>query len=135
MRLNPPAQPDAGANGYAPGAPEETDAAEAPAPDDDDDGDGLVEVQHEGKTYTVPTALKGALMRHADYTRKTQELAQHRRALEAGHQALQQAAEAHGAHLADCARLVALRAIRSRGWSNRTGPRCSSRIPAGAQQL
>jgi len=50
MRQNPPAQPDAGANGYAPGAPEETDAAEAPPPDDDDedDGDGLVEVQHEG---------------------------------------------------------------------------------------
>jgi len=136
MRQNPPAQPDAGANGYAPGAPEETDAAEAPPPDDDDedDGDGLVEVQHEGKTYSVPAPLKGALMRHADYTRKTQALAQQRQALDAGHQALQQAAEAHGAHLADCARLVALgdqiARLEQQNW-----PALHQQNPAGAQQL
>jgi len=36
MRQNPPAQPDAGADAYANGAPEETDAAEAPDPDQDE---------------------------------------------------------------------------------------------------
>src|SRR5438309_2094560 len=66
---------------------------EAAAPDPDD----LVEVEHEGRTYAVPAALKGALMRHADYTRKTQALAAHRQALEAGGQALAEAADrVHG---------------------------------------
>lgn len=137
MRQNPPAQPDAGASGYAPGAPEETDVAEAAAPDDDadeTDGEDSVQVEHEGKTYTVPAALKGALMRHADYTRKTQALAQQRQALEAGHQALHQVAEAHGAHLADCARLVALgdqiARLEQQNW-----PALQQHNPAGAQQL
>jgi hypothetical protein len=63
---------------------------EAPDPDDP------VEVEYEGRTYAVPAALKGALMRQADYTRKTQALAQHRQALEAAHQALaEHAAEVH----------------------------------------
>jgi hypothetical protein len=134
MRQNPPAQPVAGADAYAEGAPEEINAAEAPPPDDEAEGDGLVQVEHEGQTYAVPAALKGALMRHADYTRKTQELAQQRRALEAGHQALQQAADAHGAHLADHARLLALgdqiARLEQQNW-----PALQQQNPAGAQQL
>lgn len=59
---------------------------EAPDPDE------LVEVEYEGRGYAVPHALKGALMRHADYTRKTQALAAHRQALEQARQALMQAA-------------------------------------------
>lgn len=43
----------------------------------------LEEVEHNGETFTVPKALKPALMMQADYTRKTQELAQARRAWEA----------------------------------------------------
>ncbi|WP_297693909.1 hypothetical protein [Phenylobacterium sp.] len=50
---------------------------------DQDDGCETCEVEHEGQTYEVPTALKGAFLRHADYTKKTQELAEQRRALEA----------------------------------------------------
>lgn len=42
------------------------------------------EVEHEGRVYRIPNALKGAFLMNADYTRKTQELAEHRRALEQG---------------------------------------------------
>jgi hypothetical protein len=76
--------------------------AEAPDPDD------LVKVEYEGRTYAVPQALKGALMRQADYTRKTQGLAQHRQALMADHQALAQAAAAHGANLREHGRAALL---------------------------
>lgn len=40
------------------------------------------EVEHEGRVYRIPNALRGAFLMNADYTRKTQELADHRRALE-----------------------------------------------------
>jgi hypothetical protein len=56
----------------------------------------------------VPAALKGALMRHADYTRKTQALAQHRQALEGARQALAEAAAAHGADLREHGRVALL---------------------------
>jgi len=66
------------------------------------------ELELDGRTHTLPAALKGAFLRQADYTRKTQELATHRRALEGERQALaaerQMAAE--GAH--DRAVLAAL---------------------------
>lgn len=41
------------------------------------------EVEYEGKQYKLPKELKEALLRNADYTRKTQEVAEHRRAVEA----------------------------------------------------
>lgn len=50
---------------------------------DDDDGDRTAEVEYDGETYEVPLALKDALLRQADYTRKTMELADQRRALAA----------------------------------------------------
>ncbi|MDB5439972.1 MAG: hypothetical protein JWM33_2399 [Caulobacteraceae bacterium] len=50
--------------------------------EDDDEGDELEDVEHKGKTYQVPKGLKGAFLMQADYTRKTQELAHERRALE-----------------------------------------------------
>jgi hypothetical protein len=40
------------------------------------------EVEFDGKTYQVPPELKSALMREADYTQKTQELAEMRRQVE-----------------------------------------------------
>jgi Asp-tRNA(Asn)/Glu-tRNA(Gln) amidotransferase A subunit family amidase len=49
------------------------------------------EVDVDGKKYRVPKALKGALMMQADYTRKTQELAELRRAAEAEKTRFQQA--------------------------------------------
>ena len=55
----------------------------------DDDADSE-EVEHEGKTYRVPKALKDSFLRHSDYTRKTQELAQERQVV---HQTYAQASE------------------------------------------
>lgn len=59
----------------------EMDAAEEAAP-------STFEVELDGEVHSLPAALKGAFLRQADYTRKTQELAEHRRALEAERQAL-----------------------------------------------
>lgn len=47
-------------------------------PQDDD----LEDVDWEGARYRIPKALKPAIMMNADYTRKTQELADHRRSLD-----------------------------------------------------
>lgn len=55
------------------------------------EGDDTEEVEHEGQKYRVPKALKPALMLNADYTRKTQELAELRRATEAERAQIHQA--------------------------------------------
>lgn len=57
---------------------DETDEGAEGAEDDDSE-----EVEHDGQKYRVPKALKPALLMQADYTRKTQELAESRRELEA----------------------------------------------------
>ncbi|ABQ70789.1 hypothetical protein Swit_4451 [Rhizorhabdus wittichii RW1] len=70
--------------------------------DDDDDGSGdsdgdgdagrgeAVDVEYEGQLYQVPRPLKEALLRQADYTRKTMELADQRRALAADKAGIEQ---------------------------------------------
>jgi len=67
--------------------------------EDGADVDGLEEIEHDGQFYKIPAALKGAFLMNADYTRKTQELAEHRRALEQGRQELAARAEAAQATL------------------------------------
>jgi len=57
---------------------EEADGEEAAAPEDETE-----EVERDGKKYRVPKALKDELLMHADYTRKTQEVAELRKAAEA----------------------------------------------------
>lgn len=62
--------------------------ADAPELELDDDGnpiepaEDLEDVEHDGKKYKIPKELKGSLLRQADYTQKTQALAQERQALE-----------------------------------------------------
>lgn len=62
---------------------------DAPEIDTDDEGDGYEpepefdEVEIEGKAYKLPKELKDKVMMHADYTRKTQEVAEQRKAVEA----------------------------------------------------
>jgi hypothetical protein len=56
----------------------------------------------------LPSALKGAFLRQADYTRKTQELAAHRRDLEAERQAVAAHAQAAGQASADQVQLAAI---------------------------
>ena len=51
-------------------------------------GQDTFEVEMDGQVHSLPAALKGAFLRQADYTRKTQELAEHRRGLDAERQAL-----------------------------------------------
>ncbi len=71
----------------------------------DDDTD---EVEHEGQFYRIPRPLKGAFLMNADYTRKTQELAEHRRALERDRQGFEQKAGSLHATIAERARLSAI---------------------------
>lgn len=56
----------------------------------DETEDDSQEVEFEGKAYKVPKELKEALMRQADYTQKTQAVAEQRRAVEERAQALEQ---------------------------------------------
>ena len=66
---------------------EETEAteeieADAEAEDGDaeaDDRSGWSEIEVDGQVWLAPPALKSAFLRQADYTRKTQELADRRR--------------------------------------------------------
>ena len=61
---------------------EETEEAEVEASEDEPEGPEYVEVEYEGNLYEVPTDLKDALLRQADYTTKTQEVASQRKEIE-----------------------------------------------------
>lgn len=60
-----------------------------PAPVEDD----TEEVEREGQKYRIPKALKNELLMHADYTRKTQAIADERKALEAERSQIRQVNE------------------------------------------
>lgn len=60
---------------------------------DTDEGD-LEDVDYEGVTYRVPKSLASAIMRQADYTRKTQEVAERARELESREARLSEQAKA-----------------------------------------
>jgi hypothetical protein len=66
------------------------------------------EIEHEGQIYKIPSALKGAFLMNADYTRKTQELADHRRSLDGQRRAFEQKAGLMQATAEDRARLAML---------------------------
>lgn len=51
--------------------------------DDQAEDDDSEEVEHDGQKFRVPKAIKPLLMMQADYTRKTQEVAELRKAVEA----------------------------------------------------
>jgi len=98
----------------APEEPEvdETEGAEGEAPESeegeepsDDDGE---ETEFEGKRYKVPKELKEALLRQADYTRKTQEVAEQRKMIEQAQVALAQQAEAQKALVKDDAKVESI---------------------------
>lgn len=52
------------------------------------------EIEHSGKKYKIPKDVKPLLMMQADYTRKTQEVAEQRRAIEQGIHTLQEREQA-----------------------------------------
>jgi hypothetical protein len=77
--------------------PELDAAAEAGGEDAGvENGDDTFDLELDGQVHNLPAALKGAFLRQADYTRKTQELAHHRRALIAERQAAAAQTEAAG---------------------------------------
>lgn len=57
--------------------PEEVDSEPAPTEPEDSE-----EVEFEGEVYAMPKKIKEALLRQADYTRKTQEVAEQRKSVE-----------------------------------------------------
>ena len=114
--------PVAGAPEPAPApevAPEATPEAEGqdPAPEDAPDLDQpevdpeptapeTVEVEIGGLKFTVPKGVEAHIMKDADYTSKTQALAEGRKALESDRQTLTQQAEHQQKHLQDYGELA-----------------------------
>lgn len=96
------------------GVADEANAQGDNTPELDDDGnpieaaaeDDTEEIEHEGEKYRVPKALKESFLRQADYTRKTQEVAETRRALEARASEVAQQAEVQRATYEDRVRLT-----------------------------
>ena len=87
--------PEVDADSYSDGTDQaETDGAEDGQPEDDTE-----EVDWDGTKYRIPKALKPGLLMQADYTRKTQELAEQRRHVEQHVQSLSQQAELQQATL------------------------------------
>jgi hypothetical protein len=96
------------AGGTTEGATTATDAGTAEL----DALDGLlpamideVEVDYEGAKYKVPAPLKDALLRQSDYTRKTMELGDQRRAMETAQRQVQEAQQLSAAEIRSFARL------------------------------
>lgn len=94
----------------------ETEGTEEQEPELDEDGnpiepeDDSEEVEHEGQKYKVPKALKPLMLMQADYTRKTQEVAEQRKGLEAERQAFEQISNAEltaHAHMTALAQQIA----------------------------
>lgn len=85
-------------------------------PDDSED------VEYEGKVFKGPKGLKEAILRQADYTRKTQEVAETRKELVARQAEIAQQAEAKAATFAERVQLAqvakALDEYNNLDWSN-----------------
>src|SRR5947199_238059 len=80
-------------------------------PDQTDEAPEEAEVEYGGKTYTLPAELKDALLRQADYTRKTQEVAQGRKALDGARADHDRRVMAMRAHFSDAARVIGPRPV------------------------
>jgi hypothetical protein len=75
--------PEVGAEAEAQSS-EEADELDKLAGLEPEEGEpGAVDVEYEGKTYKLPPELKDAVLRQADYTKKTMSLAEERKAVEA----------------------------------------------------
>lgn len=86
------------------GTPEEE---QADTEEEEADPD-LVEIEVDGQSYKVPEALKDKIMLQADYTRKTQEVAEQRKQVEQMQSQLQEQARLAQENIAEIAQLTAL---------------------------
>lgn len=84
--------------------PEVVEGADPSQPPVDD----TEEIEYEGAKHKIPKALKGAFLFQADYTRKTQEVAQQRTELQERSRTLQQQAETQQAFIKEIAKVEAL---------------------------
>lgn len=75
---------------------------------DDPQASEAVDVEYEGKTHKVAPEIKDALLRHADYTKKTQEVAEARKVVAEQERLLQAQTEFHQTILDDLANLRAV---------------------------
>lgn len=82
--------PEVAAESYS---DDDTDQAETEGAQEGQPEDELEEVEWDGEKYRIPKALKPGLLMQADYTRKTQELAEQRRTVEQHFTSLTQQAE------------------------------------------
>lgn len=82
---------------------ETTDLEEDNSEDDSED------IEWDGKQYRLPKELKDALLRRDDYTRKTQEVAEQRKAVEAERETLNRRIEAEKALVSEYARVENLK--------------------------
>jgi hypothetical protein len=86
----------------------ETDETDQESEQSDEPEDDSEEVEYEGEKFKVPAKLKDALLRQADYTRKTQEVAEVRRQAEAERQLFEQQKQFHFANMQEVARVIAI---------------------------
>jgi hypothetical protein len=90
----------------------EPEAEQAPEegaePQPGEEAEELETVDYDGKQYQVPKALKAGIMMQADYTRKTQEVAEQRRELESRSQQIAQQAQASEEELTARATLIGI---------------------------
>jgi hypothetical protein len=70
--------------------------------------DGMEEIEHEGIKAKVPKEMKDAFLRQQDYTRKTQEVAEQRRQIEAQAAEIQRQSAFQQQNIAEVARIVSL---------------------------
>ena len=86
----------------------ETDGVESESAESEQEDPDSEDVEFEGKKYKLPKTLKEALLRQADYTKKTQEVAETRRALESQAQEFQQRVQIQQQTLQDHAHLMTI---------------------------
>ena len=90
------------------------DSEQSEVDDQQSEADNAEDVDYEGKKYRVPKDIKDALLRHSDYTRKTQEVAEERRRIESERTQIQQLAKLESDHLEDLANLRMVEGVLSR---------------------
>jgi hypothetical protein len=87
--------------------PDEESEEQVEAEEEESEPD-LVEVEVDGQSFKVPDVLKDKIMLQADYTRKTQEVAEQRKQVEQAQVQLQQAAQFQQQSLAEYAELLTI---------------------------
>jgi F0F1-type ATP synthase membrane subunit b/b' len=75
---------------------------------EEDGPSDLVDIEYEGKSFKVPSHLKDAFMRDQDYTKKTTEVAEQRKAVEAKQEAIKAEAQALAQNTKQAAQVYAL---------------------------